>query len=134
MKAGGGGGLADYKFYCFDGEPYVVRYFENRFEKGGFKDIIYNLNWEPAGWTMTRHKPCAGVQKPENFDEMLRVVKTLCAGFNLVRVDLYLVKGKVYFGEMTFTPNSGINFFNPEEWNRKLGDMIKLPLDNRVVQ
>jgi hypothetical protein len=31
---------------------------------------------------------------------------------------------------MTFTPSSGIYFFNPEEWNRKLGDMIKLPVDN----
>lgn len=42
-------------------------------------------------------------------------------------VDLYVIGEKVYFGEMTFFPASGIGEFSPREWNERLGDLIQLP-------
>lgn len=51
----------------------------------------------------------------------------LSEGFCLVRVDLYHMPGRVYFGEMTFTPDAGMAPLAPAEWDRKLGDLIELP-------
>ena len=61
--------------------------------------------------------------KPSNFDEMVSVASILACGFEFVRVDMYEINNKVYFGEMTFTPGSGIGKFNPEQWDKKLGDL-----------
>jgi hypothetical protein len=123
------GGLADYKFYCFEGKPYCVEYFIDRFEKGGYKAIMYDLEWNPAGWTLdANHEPGSVTKKPEKFDEMVQLVSRLCVGFHHVRIDLYSPNGNIYFGEMTFTSCSGLEHFEPEEWNLKLGEMIKLPI------
>jgi hypothetical protein len=123
------GNLTDYKFYCFEGKPYFIRIFKDRYKKG-FRDIVYDLNWNPVELRLSaNHKPCGFINKPENFEKMVHLVNKLCSGFHHVRVDLYLTKGKIYFGEMTFTPASGLSHFNPKEWNKKLGDLIKLPID-----
>jgi len=124
------GGLADYKFYCFEGKPYCIEYFINRFEKGGYKAIMYDMDWKPTGWTVDAHHESGSIKKrPENLNEMIDIATILCNGFHHVRIDFYSVNGQVYFGEMTFTSASGLEHFEPEEWNRKLGDMIKLPTD-----
>jgi hypothetical protein len=124
------GGLADYKFYCLESKPYVIEHYSNRFNKGGYKTVLYDLEWNPAGWSVDAHHGLGSVtKKPENLDEMVRIVNILCTGFHHARVDFYLVNGKLYFGEMTFTSSSGLEYFNPKEWNLKLGDMIKLPLE-----
>lgn len=47
----------------------------------------------------------------------------LCKGFNHVRVDLFECKGKVYFGELTFTSEGGLARFEPEEWDYKIGEL-----------
>lgn len=65
---------------------------------------------------------------PENLNEMISIVEKLSDGFKFLRVDLYNVKGKIYFGELTFYPVSGMGAFVPEEWDEKLGEWIKLPL------
>ena len=52
---------------------------------------------------------------------MKELVKKLSQGFEYVRVDLYNVDGKIYFGEMTFCPESGFGDISPVEWDYKLG-------------
>ena len=66
-------------------------------------------------------------EKPSNFDEMLECVKKLCVDFAFVRVDFYSSNGKVYFGEMTFTPQSGTGKWEDEKQNELYGELIKLP-------
>ena len=65
-------------------------------------------------------------KRPENYQEMIDVAEILANGFSQVRVDLYNLNGKVYFGEMTFTSTSGTGLFEPEEFDRILGDCWKL--------
>ena len=67
-------------------------------------------------------------EKPENLDKMFELAKTLCEGFPMVRIDFYNMNGKVYVGEMTFTPGMFLRF-NPKEWDYKLGEYINLPQD-----
>jgi len=124
------GGLTDYKFYCFEGNPFNVGHYVGRYKKGGYKAVNYDMEWNATHWTTEAdHKPGVKIEKPEEFDEMKRLANILCAGFHHVRVDFYLVNRKIYFGEMTFTSGSGLDVIEPEEWNLKLGEMIKLPID-----
>ena len=59
---------------------------------------------------------------------MVNIAQTLSLGIPFVRVDMYNIEGKVYFGEFTFFPASGFGTFTPAEWNNKIGDLIELPL------
>ena len=58
---------------------------------------------------------------------MVEYAEKLSAGIPFCRVDFYEVEGKVYFGEITFSPGSGWEEFSPEEWDATLGDWIQLP-------
>lgn len=51
------------------------------------------------------------IDKPKNFEEMLAIANKLAEGFPHVRVDLYNVNGKIYFGELTFFVSSGFFYF-----------------------
>ena len=66
--------------------------------------------------------------KPVCFEEMKEIAAKLSKGIPHVRVDLYEVNGKVYFGEMTYSHWGGMTPFEPEEWDYKLGSWIHLPL------
>ncbi len=57
---------------------------------------------------------------------MLEIAKTLSKDFDFVRVDLYNVKGKIYFGELTFSSASGMERPTIKEYNYKLGKLLKL--------
>lgn len=119
--------LTDYKFYCFNGIPKYCQVISNR----GVNETIdfYDENWIKMPFTGLRNLPKSNqrMPKPEKYEEMLRIAQKLSKNIPFVRVDLYYVKNKIYFGEMTFYPQSGFGNFTPTEWNVKVGDLIKLP-------
>lgn len=61
---------------------------------------------------------------PDNLTDMIKVAEELSKGFKFLRVDLYNVKGRIYFGELTFYPAAGMGTFVPEEWDEKLGELL----------
>lgn len=124
--------VLDYKFFCFNGTPRFLKVDFNRFVEHHAN--YYDLDWNLLPFGETVCPPQCGHQifKPGNFDEMLGLVKRLSDGFPFVRVDLYNVKGAIYFGELTFYPAAGFGRFEPEEWDRKLGDLIVLPKSKRT--
>jgi hypothetical protein len=63
---------------------------------------------------------------PPNFEEMVAVARTLSEGFSFLRVDLYNVSGKIYFGELTFFPASGMLPFVPDEADFEIGKMLNV--------
>lgn len=121
------GGLQDYRFYCFNGEPKMV-WLDVFSGTPNHKRNIYDMNWKPipvkCKWPA--RKPDEN-KKPACFDEMVSLAKIMSHDFCFVRVDFYEVDGKVYFGEMTFTPMSGEADFEPKEYNKTFGDMLILP-------
>ena len=64
--------------------------------------------------------------KPQRFDEMKLIAKKRSKDHSFLRVDLYEIKGEIYFSELTFSPCSGFMPFVPDEWDKKLGDMLQL--------
>lgn len=67
------------------------------------------------------------VEKPENFDVMLKIVNQLAKGYIHMRVDLYNVGGKVYFGELTFFNQSGFDTDITYETDIMWGNKMKVP-------
>lgn len=119
----------DYKVWCLragDRETRFVQVDMDRFTN--HTRTYYDLDWNPLPLHKLDAPPHpAGRPRPQRLDEMLEVAEKLSEGFCLVRVDLYHMPGRVYFGEMTFTPDSGMAPLAPAEWDRKLGDLVALP-------
>ena len=93
---------------------------------GRFKNhtrSVYNLEWELQEWNQGHFPNCPHLNKPDSFDEMINIATTLSEGFSHVRVDLYNVQGKIYFGEMTFSSGSGLEPFFPYESDLLLGEL-----------
>ena len=116
----------DYKVYCFNGTP------EQILVRNHTHDIcpIFDTTWNLLD--ITYKDKCVArpwVPKPANLDEMLALAAKLSAGFGYVRLDFYNVKGRIYFGEFTFTPAGGIIKYDPEVWDLKLGEKWDLALD-----
>lgn len=117
--------LPDYKFLCFDGKPLYCWVDKGRFHN--HKRNVYDMNWILQDWNQRDYGNYDGIiEKPAKFDEMIRIVKTLAEGFSHVRVDLYNVKGKIYFGEMTFTNGCGFEPIIPYEADLMLGRLWDL--------
>lgn len=121
-------GLIDYKFYCFNGEPRFLYMSEGLENHSTARISFLTLDWKFAEFGRSDYKPFAELpEKPDKFDEMLEIAEVLARNVkNFIRVDLYEIKGNVYFSELTFSPCSGMMPFQPEEWDKKLGDMLVL--------
>ena len=78
----------------------------------------YDLNWNahPEYSFSTKHYPLSNdiIPKPACLDDIIKYASILSKGFPQVRVDFYIVGGKPYFGEMTFTGSAGMNRFNKQ--------------------
>ena len=114
----------DYKFLCFNGEPKLVMLCTDR-EKGAkftFTDASYNrLLWE-TGYHAGGKLP----SKPASFEEMLRYAREISAPFPFVRVDFYDIHGKLYVGELTFSPLGSTIDYIKEEGLRQMGEWLDI--------
>lgn len=122
--------LIDYKFLSFNGKPTYIWVCFNRTHHS--TDVaVYDLEWHfhPEFSVSTSHyKLCTKpLPRPKALEEMLHMASVLSKGFPFVRVDLYEVGGKAYFGEMTFTPAAGFNTFFSNKFQMILGKKIILP-------
>lgn len=124
------GGLMDYKFFCFNGEP---RFMQLNVDRGlpSATQNYYDLNWNllPFGKSLP-HNPIIQAEKPKHFDEMVKLARELSKPFPYVRMDFYEANGRIYFGEFTFFPCSGMPDFIPAVWDMKVGEMLTLPKAN----
>ena len=119
------GELQDYKFLCFDGKPCFCWVDLGRYSK--HTRTVFDMNWKLQPWTQASYGIANyDIPMPKNFDMMIDIANILSKGFSHVRVDLYNVDGKIYFGEMTFTNGSGLDPIIPKEYDKVLGDYWKL--------
>lgn len=124
-----GQSLTDYKIWCFNGKPEFILTCSNRF-KGGVYLGSYDKDWNYRRSDMMFSKghpeEKEPLVKPENLDKMLEIAKKLAKPFPCVRVDLYNINGKIYFGEMTFTSLGGLMDYYTDDFQKMAGSMIDL--------
>ena len=114
--------VPDYKFLCFNGKPYFCWVDVGRYHN--HKRNVYDLEWNLQTWNQKAYgNTDYPIDKPINFDKMIEIATLLCEGFKHVRVDLYNIEGKIYFGEMTFTNGSGFEKIYPREADLMLGEL-----------
>ena len=116
--------VEDYKFFCFNGEPKIMfiatdRATDCRFD---FFDMDFN-HLDIKNLHPNADKP---IVKPEKFEEMKTIAAKLSKGMKFVRIDLYQLNGKIYFGEYTFFHGGGFAPFYPKEWEQRLGSWIRI--------
>lgn len=124
--------LRDYKFFCFDGEPkmlFIATDRQNPQEETKFD--FYDIDFNHLPFTNGHPNSGKNIDKPRLFEEMKKLAAVLSKHIPHVRVDFYEINGRIYFGEMTFFHWSGLMPFKPAQWDEKIGDWLKLPLQNK---
>ena len=122
-------GMVDYKFFCFDGEPKYIYAISNRILGNGAEIGIYDMDFNLLPYERVDERPPShAIAKPHNFDRMIEISKILSAGFPEVRIDLFNIDGRIYFGEMTFFDGSGYMTFKPDEFDTMMGQPFHIHL------
>ena len=117
-------GINDYKILCYGGHAEYIVVDVDRYI--GHKRNFYDREWNNLQVTSDCPASDRGIQKPDNFDEMISIAEKLSEDFPFVRVDLYDVDGKIYFGELTFYPWSGYVQYEPDEADFWFGESFEL--------
>ena len=122
----------DCRIYCFDGEPRFIATCEGRFA-GNQTQCFFWPDWTPIALRLrkdrgTRTPP----PRPEHLGEMLDIARRLSRGIDFVRVDLYDVQGRVWFGELTCTPGAARSPIDPRSADFLLGSFWKLDTRTRL--
>ncbi|MBQ4515412.1 MAG: glycosyl transferase [Clostridia bacterium] len=126
-------GLVDYKFFCFNGAPewlYISKGLENH---STARISFFDLDGKEMPFRRRDYAPFdTELKLPENYEQMKKIAEKLAKEVNnaFVRIDLYSINNNIYFSEITFSPCSGMIPFEPEEWDLKLGEYIKLPIND----
>lgn len=133
------------KFLSYDGntvpDDYKLYYFNNINGRGdiGFtglhtdrftyhKMTLYDADWNKMTGVTYGYPFEEDYQaKPKHYDEMVEITKNLGKPFSHARIDFYVIRDRLYLGEITFTCSSGYARIKPYEFDVKLGSWIKLP-------
>ena len=118
--------LRDYKFFCFRGEVKCFKVDFDRFIDHRANYFDPNGNPMPFGEVVCPPKPDKQLVLPENLGKMISLAEKLSGDIPFLRVDFYNVQGRIYFGELTFSPASGMGKFIPEAWDAILGSWLRL--------
>lgn len=127
------GGLpSDIRFFCFDGEPQVIAIdldsVVGTVKTSNYYRHLFTSSWEPIDAKIEYpEKPEFEPERPDNLEELLEVARTLSKDFPAVRVDLYNIGSKIYFGELTFYHASGYQNIQPLSFHKRLGSYMTLP-------
>ena len=125
---GGVGQLTDYKVFVFEGKPYCIQVDFDRFIN--HRRNLYDVNWNYLPFTTNYPTdPNHVIKKPDSLEELLAAAEKIARSLNnphFVRTDFYIVDGHIYFGEITFYHECGLVQFYPQEYDYKLGELIKI--------
>jgi hypothetical protein len=121
--------IPDYKFFCFNG---IVKYLYTMVDyvdnhKNG-RCSFFTPEFQQLAYRRSEYKEInRPIPKPKKFDEMIKIAEILSKDFPHVRVDLYNIKGRIIFGELTFYNASGYTIFTPDKFDFILGNQFNLP-------
>ena len=114
----------DYKVLCFDGKACFIQVHKGRFAH--HTQDYYDTNWNRLPLMQGIALSQTPDEKPAFLSELLSLSEQLSRGFVHLRVDWFHAEGKLYLGELTFYDSSGLEKFEPEEYDDILGDLIRL--------
>lgn len=126
MEEKSGKEIKDYKFMCFNENPKLIQYHQNR--SGDYTLDFFDIDWNRTSLVQGVPNSNNTITKPHCIEEMLKIVNKLAKNTYFVRIDMYYINNKVYFGEITYYPTSGLTPFENENDDVMLGEWISLPI------
>lgn len=113
---------ADFKLFVFHGKTKIIQVDVQRF--GDVRErALYDADWKRLAVWSTFPDSRQEIDRPNRLDEMKRVAEKIGSAFDFVRVDLYEVDERIYFGETTFYPASGYARYHPVSFDAEMGKM-----------
>lgn len=124
----GSGQLNDYKLFVFEGKVHFIQVDFDRFTN--HRRNFYDINWNYVPFTTCYPTdPKHEITKPNCLYDLIKMAERIAEALNnphFLRVDFYIIKEHIYFGEITFYHGNGNEQFYPDEWDYKLGELIKI--------
>lgn len=118
--------LKDYKFFCFDGKVKALFIAAERQSGSEVKFDFFDRDFNHLDIVQSHPQSNVSHTKPDNFDKMIEIAEKLSNGVPHVRVDLYAISDRIYFGEFTFFHHGGLVPFTPKKWDYTFGSWIDL--------
>lgn len=118
--------VVEYNFFCFNGVPKLVMCCLGDKRVKRYNDF-YDMDFNKLDLKCEYSNSDIILEKPKCFDELVNLSKKLSIGLPHLRVDLYVCNDKIYVGELTFFHWGGLCKFEPEDWDKTLGDWLELP-------
>lgn len=125
--------LVDYKFHCMNGQPQFVLTCSNRKSITGKAMQVtldlFDMQWKSISALVSARAEVPGkgvVPKPKGFAEMVKIAQRLSEDFKFVRVDLYELEEKIYFGELTFSPACGVFPYFTKKFDTEMGRLLNI--------
>lgn len=125
LRDHGGSLPLDYKIWCFNGVPELIQVINFVRDSHSF----YDTSWNTLDLSYSLGKSRPDRPSPDRLEEMVALAARLSIGFGFVRVDLYNLDGRIYFGELTFTPTAGEMKLMPDRWDLELGKKWEMSLE-----
>ena len=126
----------DYKVYCFNGRAEYVLVCVGRENGGHPKFYFVDREWDLARINRDSKNAPEGfaIPKPACMEELFSAAEKLSQPFPFVRADFFIYEDRVVFGELTFTPAGGMDTARLPETDAFMGDMLKLPIEEKQVR
>lgn len=116
----------DYKFFCFNGEPQFM-YVSQEFGKDvNLRITFFEMDGRIAPYKRLDYPVLETASVPLGFEKMVQMSRDLSIGFPFVRVDWYEIDGRIYFGELTFTPSGGMMSIEPSKYDWEWGELLHI--------
>lgn len=103
----------DYKFFCYKGVSKFVQVDIDR--RKNHCRLYFDRNWKKLDFSINKDQSNKIIQKPNNFEIMLKIADNLSKDFEFIRIDLYTDENKIYVGELTNWPENGNLYFRPKK-------------------
>ena len=118
--------LEDYKFMCFHGKVKCSFVCSDRSNDDELKVTFFDREWKKMPFERKYPASQEEIPKPLNYKKMILLSEKIAQNLTFARVDFYEFNGKVYFGEITLYPGSGLEKFSPFEWDYKFGSWLDI--------
>jgi hypothetical protein len=121
--------LTEIKLFLFDGRVRFVKTTLRRhdeLEHGAF----YDRDWQPLDWFMDIPNRPELCRRPKRYNDIIAIAERLGKDFDHLRVDIYEAGDRIWVGELTLYPWSGLSIFTPDEADTLVGSYwpIQKPL------
>ncbi len=118
--------LIDYKVLCFNGEPKLIEVHQGRYSEHHTQDF-YDTDWNLTEISQAEDpRSFKPTPRPVVLEEMVALSRVLAKGHAHIRVDWYVIKDRLYFGELTFFDGDGLSAFDNPADDLMLGEWIDL--------